>query len=150
MALFPIKIPKLKKKTNTASSKKKKKKKAIRIFKLIRKNERKKSDKRLIRIDAQKLALEKQESEMASEFCIEASEVAGPTVYNEGYMKKAAVYRNLRYCIIFVLILFLFGMLNLYREEITIENFRYLMRNVNFELRTEMGDTGSISFTSTY
>lgn len=153
MALFPIQIPKFKlklkkkKKTNTASPKKKKKK-AVRIFKLIRKNQQKKNDKQLIRTDAQKLALEKQEAEMSPEFFVEASEAMGPTVYNEGYMKKAAVYRTLRYCITFTLVLFLFGMLNLYREEITIENFRYLMRNVNFELRTEMGDTGSISFTS--
>ena len=99
MALFPIKIPKfkIKKKSKTASSpKKKRKKKAIRIFKLIRKNQQKKTDKQLIRTDAQKVALQKQEAEMSAEFYVEATEVMGPTVYNEGYMKKAAVYRNLR------------------------------------------------------
>ncbi len=151
MALFPIKIPKLKlkkkKKSNTASPKKKKKK-AVRIFKLLKRNQQKKSDKQLIQAEAKESALQKQEEEMSAEIYVDASEAMGPTIYNEGYMKKAAVYRNLRYGIMFALVLFLFGMLNLYREEITVENFRYLLRNVNFELRTELGETGSISFTS--
>lgn len=146
MALFPIKIrkKKKKKKTNTASPKKK----PVQIFKLLRQNARKKSDKQLVRAEAKQAALEKQEAELSPELYVDAEEVMGPTIYNEGYLKKAAIYRNLRYGIVFVLVLFLFGMLNLYREEITIENFRYLMRNVNFELRTEMGETGSISYTS--
>lgn len=151
MALFPIKLPqfklKKKKKSNTASPKKKKKR-MVRILKLLKRNQQKKNDKQLVHTEAKQAALLKQEAEMSTEIFVEPAEVMEPTVYNEGYRKKAAVYRNLRYGIIFMLVLFLFGMLNLYREEITIDNFRYLLRNVNFELRTEMGDTGSISFTS--
>lgn len=135
-----VRIPKLFRKKN--------KQKPIRIPKLFRKNAQKKSDKQLIRDEQRQLALEKQTAELSPELYVDAEEAMGPTIYNEGYLKKAAIYRNLRYGIIFVLVLFLFGMLNLYREEITIENFRYLMRNVNFELRTELGETGSISYTS--
>lgn len=151
MALFPIKLPKIKikkKKKSTTASPKPKKKKTVRIFKLVRKNQQKKTDKQLIRAEAKEVSLQKQEEDMSPEIFVEEAEALGPTVYNDGYMKKAAFYRNLRYGIIFVLVLFLFGMLNLYREEITIENFRYLLRNVNFELRIELGETGSISYTS--
>lgn len=158
MALFPIKLPKLKlkkpavpqkkkKNTNTASLKKKKKK-SVRIFKLLHRNQQKKTDKQLVRAEAQETSLQKQEEKMSPDIYVDEAEALGPTVYNEGYMKKAAFYRNLRYGIMVVLVVFLFGMLHLYREEITIENFRYLLRNVNFELRIEMGETGSISYTS--
>ena len=155
MALFPIKLPKIKLKKKNKSTiasqkekKKAKKKKNIRIFKLVRRNQQKKTDKQLVRAEAKDTALQKQEEEMSPEIYVDEAEALGPTVYNEGYMKKAAFFRNLRYGIILVLVLFLIGMLNLYREEITIENFRYLLRNVNFELRIEMGETGSISYTS--
>ncbi len=92
--------------------------------------------------------LAKLEESYSAERYVSAEEALGPTVYNEGYLKKAKGFRYARYGVLMLLVIFLFAMLSFFKEEITIENFRYLMRNVDFELRTELGEAGEISYDS--
>lgn len=126
-----------------------KKTKNVRINRLIKdKSVQKAREKAALEAQEEQSALAKQEQELSADLFISPEEALGPTVYNERYLKTAGIYRCVRYGVILLLVVFLLGMLNFFREEITIENFRYLMRNVNFELRTELGETGSISYDS--
>lgn len=123
--------------------------KDVRVKRLFKgKTPQKKREQSALKVQKQEKALQKKEETYSSERYVSAEEALGPTVYNERYLKKAAIYRYIRYGILILLVVFLLGMLNLFREEITVENFRYLMRNVDFELRTEMGEAGSISYDS--
>ncbi len=123
--------------------------KLVKVKKLFRgKTPQKKREQTALQEDRRQRALEAKEEIYSNERYADPEEALGPTVYNERYLKRAAVFRYLRYGIFLLLIVFLLGMLNLFKEEITVENFRYLLRNVNFELRTEMGESGSISFDS--
>lgn len=136
---------KQKKKQNTSFAKNK----SISIKRLLRaKFSPKKREKQVRRQEKERNTLEKREAALSSDLYITSEEALGPTVYNDLYLKKAGAYRVCRYGILLFLALFLFGMLNFFREEITIENFRYLMRNVDFELRTELGEEGIISYDS--
>lgn len=123
--------------------------KDVRIKRLFRgKTPQKKRERKALQLEKQEKSLQKQEESYSNERFVSAEEALGPTIYNERYLKKAAIYRYFRYGILILLVVFLLGMLNLFREEITIENFRYLIRNADFELRTEMGEAGSISYYS--
>lgn len=141
-----------KQKTNQESKKRsrsEKKSKNVRVNRLMKdKSVQKAREKAAHKAEAEQYALEKQEQELSTDLFISSEEALGPTIYNERYLKTAGIYRYLRYGVLLLLVVFLLGMLNFFREEITIENFRYLMRNVNFELRTELGETGSISYDS--
>lgn len=123
--------------------------KDVRVKRLYKgKTPQKKREQSALKVQRQEKALQKKEETYSNERYVSAEEALGPTVYNEHYLKKASIYRYIRYGILILLVVFLLGMLNLFREEITVENFRYLMRNVDFELRTEMGEAGSISYDS--
>ncbi|MBQ8287465.1 MAG: hypothetical protein IJX76_01690 [Clostridia bacterium] len=138
-----------KKKTSNQPSKVEKPAKNVRVKRLFRgKTPQKKKEQTALQEQKREKALQKQEESYQSERFVSPEEALGPVIYNERYLKKASVYRYLRYGVVILLVVFLLGMLNLFKEEITIENFRYLMRNVNFELRTELGEAGSISYDS--
>ncbi len=123
--------------------------KNVRVKRLYRgKTPQKKREHSALKEQNRQRALEQREESYSTDRYVSPEEALGPVIYNEQYLKKASGYRYFRYGILILLVVFLLGMLNLFREEITIENFRYLMRNVNFELRSEMGETGSISYDS--
>ncbi|MBQ7827284.1 MAG: hypothetical protein IJ386_03365, partial [Clostridia bacterium] len=123
--------------------------KQVRVKRLFRKKTpQKKREQAALQTQKREKALQEQEASYSNERYVSPEEALGPVIYNERYLKKAAVYRYLRYGIVILLVVFLVGMLNLFKEEITIENFRYLMRNVDFELRTELGEAGNISYDS--
>ncbi len=88
------------------------------------------------------------EGELTGENYVSEEEAFGQTVQNEAYLTLARRYRWSRWGIVALLLIFLFFMFNLFKEEITLENFRYLMRNVNFELKAEIEDAGIISYDS--
>ena len=141
--------PKKKKNASDKPAKPKKPAKSVRIKRLVRgKTPQKKREQTALQERKREKNLQEQEESYLSERFVSAEEALGPKIYNERYLKKAAIYRYFRYGILILLVVFLIGMLNLFREEITVENFRYLIRNVNFELRTELGETGSISYDS--
>lgn len=123
--------------------------KRVRIGKLFRgKTQQEKREKQAIREKKRAAALVKQEEYYSTERYVSQEEALGPTVYNSQYLRFAAFYRIGRYVIMTMLVVFLIGMLNFFKDEITIENFRYLMRNVDFELRTELTEPGVISYDS--
>ena len=144
--------PKPKKKKTNASDKPakvEKPAKAVRVKRLVRgKTPQKKREQTALQERKQEKALQEQEESYLNERYVSPEEAFGPKIYNERYLKKASVYRYFRYGILILLVAFLLGMLNLFKEEIPVENFRYLIRNVNFELRTELGEAGSISYDS--
>lgn len=86
--------------------------------------------------------------ELSEEIYVTEEEAFGPEVQNEAYLVLARRYRWTRWGVLLLLVIFLFGMFNLFRDEITVENFRYLMRNVNFELKTEIDEEGAILYDS--
>lgn len=123
--------------------------KNVRIKRLYRgKTLQKKREQSALKEQHRQTALEKREETYSNERYVSPEEALGPAIYNEHYLKKASIYRFLRYGILILLVVFLFGMLNFFKDEITVENFRYLMRNVDFELRTELGEEGNISYDS--
>ncbi len=138
-----------KKKSAHTPAKVKKPAKNVRVKRLFRsKSPQKKREQTALQEQKREKSLQKREESYSSERYVSPEEALGPVIYNERYLKKAAIYRYLRYGILILLVAFLLGMLNLFKEEITVENFRYLMRNVDFELRTEMGEAGNISYDS--
>ncbi len=137
------------KKKRKQSSVLKKLKKKIRLGKLFRgKTPQEKREKQMQKQKKQEAALALQEESYSVERYVPAEEALGPTIHNPLYLKKAAVYRICRYVVMTMLVIFIIGMLNLFKDEITIENFRYLIRNVNFELKTELSEPGVISYDS--
>ena len=123
--------------------------KSVRIGRLFRgKTPQKKREQTALQEHKQAKALKEREESYLNERFVSEEEAFGPKIYNERYLKKAAVFRYVRYGILILLVGFLLGMLNLFKEEITLENFRYLIRNADFELRTELGQSGSISYDS--
>lgn len=123
--------------------------KQIRLSKLYRgKTPQEKREKEMLREKKRQASLAKQEESYSIERYVSVEEAMGPTIHNPLYLKKAAVYRICRYVVMTALIVFLVTMLNFFKDEITLENFRYLMRNVDFELRTELSEPGVISYDS--
>lgn len=86
--------------------------------------------------------------ELSENNYITEEEAFGPEVQNEAYLTIAKRYRLLRWGVVALLVLFLFAMFNFFREDITVDNFRYLMRNVNFEIKSEIDEAGSILYDS--
>lgn len=138
-----------KNKQSSQPAKSRKSAKNVRVKRLFRgKTPQKKREQTALQEQKRKRSLQRQEELYQSERYVSSEEALGPVIYNEQYLKKASVFRYLRYGMLILLVAFLLGMLNLFKEEITIENFRYLMRNVDFELRTELGEAGNISYDS--
>lgn len=88
------------------------------------------------------------QAELSENNYITEEEALGPEVQNEAYLVLARRYRLYRLGVVALLIIFLFAMFNYFREDITLENFRYLMRNVNFELKSEIDEAGAIIYDS--
>lgn len=127
----------------------KKKFKRIRFGKLFRgKTPQEKREKQVQRQKKRETVLALQEETYNIERYVTVEEAMGPTVHNPLYLKKAAFYRFLRYVVMTALVVFVIAMLNFFKDEITLENFRYLLRNVDFELRTELSEPGVISYDS--
>lgn len=121
----------------------------IGIKKLFRgKTEQEKRERQAIREKKREMALAKLEESYSVENYVTEEEALGPAIYNPLYLKKATVYRICRYGVLSLFIVFVIGMLLFFKDEITVENFRYLLRNVDFELRTELTDPGVISYDS--
>ena len=123
--------------------------KKIRFKKLFRgKTPQEKRELQILRQKKRDESRQRLEEFYSVERYVPVEEAMGPTIYNPLYLKRAAVYRVCRYVVMTALIVFLLAMLNFFKDEITIENFRYLMRNVDFELKTELTDPGVISYDS--
>ena len=143
-----------KKKPGTAQTKKPtgKAEKPVRkvgIKKLFRgKTEQEKRERKAVRDQKRIAKLEKLEESYSVENYVTEEEAMGPAIYNPQYLKKAAFYRTCGMGVVALLIVFVIGMLLFFKDEITIENFRYLIRNVDFELRNELSDPGVISYDS--
>ena len=138
-----------KKKTKKKSTRKRLKFKKIRFKKLFRgKTPQEKRELQALRQKKREESRERLEEFYSIERYVPVEEAMGPAIYNPLYLKRAAIYRVCRYVVMTALIVFLIAMLNFFKDEITIENFRYLIRNVNFELKTELTDPGIISYDS--
>lgn len=86
--------------------------------------------------------------ELSEEIYVTEEEAFGPEIQNDAYLVLARRYRWGRWGVIALLLIFLVCMFNFFKEEITLENFRYLMRNVNFEIKTEIDEEGAILYDS--
>ena len=67
---------------------------------------------------------------------VDPVEIDEETVKNAEYEKIAGRYRIAKWAVIILLILYSIFMFFNFRDRITLENFRYLMRNVDFDIET--------------
>ncbi len=64
-----------------------------------------------------------------------------------GYYRKAArILHTLRYIVLLVLILFVLIGFTSFKRELTYDNFRYIMRYVNFNISADYKDTNSLTY----
>lgn len=64
-----------------------------------------------------------------------------------GYYRKAArILHTLRYVVLLALILFVLVGFTSFKRELTYDNFRYIMRYVNFNLSADYRDTNSLTY----
>lgn len=121
----------------------------IGIKKLFRgKTEQEKRERKAIRDKKRAEKLARLEETYSIENYVTEEEAMGPAIYNPRYLKKANVYRAIRRGVMVLFTIFVIGMLLFFKDEITVENFRYLIRNVDFELRSELSEPGIISYDS--
>lgn len=68
------------------------------------------------------------------------------TADTEYYRKAAKILHTLRYVVLLVLVVFVIIGFTTFKRELTYDNFRYIMRYVNFNLSYDYTDTNNISF----
>ena len=66
---------------------------------------------------------------------------------NEYYVKLSYRFRIAKFVSLTLCIVFVLCMLTAFSEDITAENFRYLMKDINFELPENVSEFGNISYT---
>ncbi len=64
----------------------------------------------------------------------------------EYYRKAARVLHTLRYVVLLILILFVLIGFTSFKRELTYDNFRYIMRYVNFNIGADYRDTNNLTF----
>ncbi len=67
---------------------------------------------------------------------------------SEYYRRASRIFHNLRYLVLLLLVLLLAVGFTAYRRELTLENFRYIMRYADFDIKTEHLSRNQISFTT--
>ena len=67
---------------------------------------------------------------------IDPVEIDEETVKNAEYEKIAGKFRLAKWAVLILLVLYSIFMVFTFRDRITLENFRYLMRNVDFDIET--------------
>lgn len=106
--------------------------------KALTKQEKRKADRKKKRYTFQKLT----QNEVENLFTLptDDEEFAEETkvVTNRSYLTLSGRLRIAAWATVLALAAFLIGMFYSYREEITVENFRFLMRNVNFRLESSI------------
>lgn len=83
------------------------------------------------------IALEKKNDPKTTEPFVpyyDAEEHKEEQIINPRYQKISARYRILKWTALAALAAFAVGMIFIFKDQITLENFRYLMRNVDFEI----------------
>ncbi len=70
------------------------------------------------------------------------------TTDSEYYRKAARVLHTLRYVVLLLLVLLVIIGFTAYKRELTLENFRYIMRYADFDLGTDYLGANQISFTA--
>jgi len=68
------------------------------------------------------------------------------TADSEYYRKAARVFHTLRYVVLLILIVFVVIGFTVFKRELTYENFRYIMRYVNFNLSSDYSDTNNLTY----